>query len=56
VDDCGLDLLEKMLLYEPSARISARQALNHPWFDDVEKPDFNYQQQPQQKAEIVSQQ
>jgi hypothetical protein len=43
-----------MLLYEPSARISARQALAHPWFDDVEKPDFNYQ--PQQKVENQMQQ
>ncbi|EDQ91821.1 uncharacterized protein MONBRDRAFT_17670 [Monosiga brevicollis MX1] len=33
LDAMGLDLLQKMLRYEPSQRISARQALTHPWFD-----------------------
>jgi len=28
----ALDLLEKMLIYEPAQRISAREALNHPYF------------------------
>lgn len=33
----GLDLLTKMLVYQPSKRISAREALNHPYFtSDVE--------------------
>lgn len=27
-----LDLLKKMLVYEPSQRISARDALRHPFF------------------------
>jgi len=30
--DQGLDLLSKMLVYEPSKRISAREALRHPYF------------------------
>ncbi|KAG0575315.1 hypothetical protein KC19_VG336000 [Ceratodon purpureus] len=33
----GLDLLAKMLVFEPSKRISAKSALNHPYFDDVDK-------------------
>jgi len=28
----AIDLLEKMLAYEPAKRISARVALNHPYF------------------------
>ena len=28
--------LQKMLLYEPSARLSAKQALHHNYFRDVE--------------------
>jgi len=32
----GLDLLSKMLNYEPSSRISAREALQHPYFNDLE--------------------
>jgi len=33
----GLDLLSKMLLYEPGKRISAAEALKHPYFDDLKK-------------------
>eukprot|EP01112_Ceratiomyxa_fruticulosa_P023498 TRINITY_DN8_c0_g1_i1.p1 TRINITY_DN8_c0_g1~~TRINITY_DN8_c0_g1_i1.p1 ORF type:complete len:300 (-),score=58.10 TRINITY_DN8_c0_g1_i1:217-1116(-) len=33
----GLDLLNQMLSYEPSKRISAKAALEHPWFNDLEK-------------------
>lgn len=32
IDDQGLDLLKKMLVYEPSRRITAKQALQHPYF------------------------
>jgi len=28
----AIDLLEKMLIYEPAQRVSAREALNHPYF------------------------
>jgi serine/threonine protein kinase len=33
----GVDLLERMLAYEPSARITARAALSHPYFDDMDR-------------------
>jgi hypothetical protein len=32
----GLDLLKKMLIYSPSARISAKAAIAHPFFDDLD--------------------
>ena len=35
LDDAGLDLLSKMLTYDPEKRITARQAMEHPWFRDV---------------------
>jgi serine/threonine protein kinase len=35
MDDLGLDLLKRMLTYKPSDRITARQALTHPFFDDL---------------------
>jgi serine/threonine protein kinase len=34
-DPQAMDLLMKMLVYEPSKRISAREALKHPYFDEV---------------------
>lgn len=38
LDDAGLDLLELLLVYDPAGRISAKQACNHPYFDDFVKP------------------
>ncbi|KAJ6239945.1 cyclin-dependent kinase a-2 [Anaeramoeba flamelloides] len=35
IDPVALDLLEKMLIYDPSERISAKQAMKHPYFDDI---------------------
>ena len=33
-DDQAIDLLQQMVHLEPSRRISARAALNHPYFAD----------------------
>jgi non-specific serine/threonine protein kinase len=35
VDSCGLDLLNRMLQYQPQMRISAKDALNHAYFNEV---------------------
>jgi serine/threonine protein kinase len=40
LDDLGLDLLSKMIVYDPCRRISAKNALNHPYFDDLDKSQF----------------
>jgi len=37
LDKDGLDLLAQMLQYEPSKRISAKKAMEHPYFDDLNK-------------------
>jgi len=37
LDVDGLDLLEKFLYYNPKDRVSAKESLLHPYFDDLEK-------------------
>ncbi|KAM7305265.1 cyclin-dependent kinase 1 [Ixodes scapularis] len=34
MDDDGIDLLEKMLVYDPVRRISAKDCLDHPYLND----------------------
>ena len=41
LDEKGLDLLSKMIVYDPYKRISAKQALNHPYFDDYDRNALN---------------
>uniref|UniRef100_A0A286Y005 Protein kinase domain-containing protein n=1 Tax=Cavia porcellus TaxID=10141 RepID=A0A286Y005_CAVPO len=36
LDENGLDLLSKMLAYDPAKRISGKMALNHPYFNDLD--------------------
>ncbi|KAI9293258.1 Pkinase-domain-containing protein [Neoconidiobolus thromboides FSU 785] len=36
----AFDLLEKMLVYDPKERISAVEALAHPFFDELRQPDL----------------
>ncbi|THG11147.1 hypothetical protein TEA_016390 [Camellia sinensis var. sinensis] len=36
----GVDLLSKMLKYDPAERISAKAALDHPFFDGLDKSQF----------------
>jgi len=37
LDDLGLDLLQKTLVYDPANRISAKAALQHPYFMNLDK-------------------
>jgi len=50
----GLDLLRRMLAYEPAQRISAREALNHPYFKELNQ--HREQQQQAQQAQMQQQQ
>ncbi|UKZ77403.1 hypothetical protein TrVFT333_005124 [Trichoderma virens FT-333] len=34
-----LDLLRKIFVYDPAHRITAKQALSHPWFKEMAQPD-----------------
>ncbi|KAF2729443.1 Pkinase-domain-containing protein [Polyplosphaeria fusca] len=35
LDDLGLDLLDALLVYDPAGRISAKQAVQHPYFTGI---------------------
>lgn len=35
LDEQGLELLSNMLIYDPGKRISAKRALEHPYFDEI---------------------
>jgi serine/threonine protein kinase len=37
LENAGLDLLGRMMIYEPSQRISTKQALKHPYFNDLDR-------------------
>jgi cyclin-dependent kinase len=37
MDEQGLDLLSKILVYQPSKRMSALDALKHPYFDELKQ-------------------
>ena len=37
ISELGMDLLKGMLEYDPSKRISAKKAITHPYFDDLDK-------------------
>lgn len=34
-----LDLLTKIFVYDPARRITAKEALNHPWLKEMAVPD-----------------
>lgn len=40
LDSLGLDLFSKMMRYPPGERITAKDALKHPYFDDLDKSQF----------------
>ena len=35
LDDAGVHLVQQLLAYKPEARLTAKDALNHPYFDDI---------------------
>lgn len=40
LDADGVDLLSKMLRYDPAERISAKAAMEHPYFDSLDKSQY----------------
>ena len=40
IDHVGVKKKKKMIQLDPCKRISAKQALNHPFFDDLDKSQF----------------
>ncbi|KAK7723135.1 negative regulator of the PHO system [Botryosphaeria dothidea] len=50
IDSLGLSLLSNMLQLRPEMRISAQQALQHPWFNDIAQTRQQQQINAQQMA------
>ncbi|KAL1900456.1 Cyclin-dependent kinase catalytic subunit [Ceratocystis pirilliformis] len=50
LDSIGLDMLEQMLVYDPAGRISAKQACNHPYFEEYQQAIATQQQQQQPQS------
>jgi len=46
----GIDLLENLLVYDPQKRLSARHALNHVYFKDVDRSKLAENAQPPQTS------
>lgn len=53
IDPLGLDLLNRMLQLRPEMRISASDALQHPWFHDLPQLQAQLQQQQQQQQQMA---
>eukprot|EP00823_Brevimastigomonas_motovehiculus_P000115 TRINITY_DN10220_c0_g1_i1.p1 TRINITY_DN10220_c0_g1~~TRINITY_DN10220_c0_g1_i1.p1 ORF type:complete len:342 (-),score=87.73 TRINITY_DN10220_c0_g1_i1:121-1146(-) len=56
LEPAGMDLLAKMLVYDPSKRISAKEALKHPYFNELHalKAEANKKAQVQQTSSSSS--
>jgi serine/threonine protein kinase len=39
VSECAMELIRELLANTPERRLSAEEALNHRWFDQIRKPD-----------------
>jgi len=42
LDENGLDLLDCLLVYDPAGRISAKQAMIHPYFTEGNQNSYSY--------------
>jgi serine/threonine protein kinase len=56
IDTFGMDLLLQMLIYQPQKRITAKDALNHVYFNDIRGYANLQQQQQAQQAQQQQQQ
>lgn len=55
IDPTGIDLLQRMLQLRPELRVSAHDALQHPWFNDLVMHQQQQQQQAQQQQVLQAQ-
>jgi len=46
LEPAGVDFLKRCLIYDPAKRMSAKEALNHPYFDDLDKNTIDKLENP----------
>ena len=51
IDNLGLDLIGKLLQLRPENRISAQEALRHPWFNDLQPVQGQVREQVAQNVQ-----
>ena len=52
MNDIEIDLMRKLLTMDPYQRITAKQALNHEYFEDLRSKDSDYDEQEDLSAEL----
>lgn len=51
LDAHGIDLMSKMLQYDPAKRVHATEALKHPYFDSLDKSQARSPGEPRRRSE-----
>lgn len=47
LEPAGIDLMRRLFEYDPAKRISAKEALEHPYFDDIDRAALDAMENPE---------
>jgi cyclin-dependent kinase len=52
LEPAGLDLMQRTFIYDPAKRISAKEALEHPYFDSIDRAEMDALENPELLAVV----